>query len=626
MSAPAETMEFKTELKQLLHLITHSLYSNREIFLRELISNASDAINKIKFDSLDKEELLEGNKDWKIKIIPHKEQKTLTVSDNGIGMSREAIIDHLGTIAKSGTRAFLETVKQQEGKVRPEMIGQFGVGFYSAFMVADKVIVTSRMAGSPSSGVRWESDGQGSYSVEPFEKETRGTDVILHLKEDAQEYLNEWTLRPLVKKFSDFIEHPIVMDVDKKEGEDKTTVEEETLNSQRALWLRSKNEIKPEEYNEFYKQISNDMEDPARVIHYVAEGMNEFRVLMYIPAKKPFTYEWEEPKGIKLYIQRVLIMDSCDELLPKYLRFVRGIVDSSDLPLNISRELLQHNPLLEKIQKNVVRNVLENLEAMKNVEYDKYVTFFAEFGDYLKRGSGEDRVNREKLADLMLFTSMKTEKGKYTTFSEYVEKMPESQKEIYYLIGESREMIEHSPLLESFRDKGYDVLLLTDPIDEFAIPNLFEYKGKQIKAVDRGDLNEGDKTAPEGSEQFQNLFTELKTKIPEVGDVRLSRRLKESASCLVASDAGMTAHYERLMQRLGRLDDQESKRILELNGEHPTVMGLKQLYEKNASDPRVELFGRLLYEQAVIAEGSKIKDPNGFAKRINELMLNGLKD
>jgi molecular chaperone HtpG len=618
-----ETLEFKTELKQLLHLITHSLYSNREIFLRELLSNASDAINKIKFDSLDKEEILEGNKDWKIQLTPDKEAKTLTISDNGIGMSRDTIIDNLGTIAKSGTKAFLETVKQQEGKVRPELIGQFGVGFYSSFMVADKVTVVSRMAGSPSDGVRWESDGQGSYSLESVEKPTRGTDVILHLKEDAQEYLNEWTVRSLVKKFSDFIEHPIVMEVERKDGE-TTKREEETVNSRKAIWLRSKSEIKSEEYNEFYKQISNDYEDPARVIHYVAEGMNEFRVLMFIPAKKPFTYEWEEPKGLKLYIQRVLIMESCEQLLPPYLRFVRGVVDSADLPLNISRELLQHNPLLEKMQKNVVRNVLETLESMKNIDYDKYVTFFDEFGAFLKRGSSEDRANKEKLADLMLFQSVKTEKGKYTTFADYVEKMPPEQKEIYYLIGESREMIENSPILEGFKSKGYDVLLLTDPIDEFVIPNLHEYKGKQLKAVDRGSLDEQDKTEVPGSEEFKPLFETLKTKLPEVSDIRLSRRLTESASCLVADESGMTAHYERLMNKLGRTEVGESKRVLELNAEHPTVKGLKSLSESSPGDPRIELFGRLLYEQAVIAEGSKVKDPAGFAKRINELIAKDL--
>src|SRR5829696_7154620 len=401
---PAETLEFKTELKQLLHLITHSLYSNREIFLRELVSNASDAINKIKFDWLAHEERLEGNKDWKIRLIPNKEAGTLTVSDNGIGMNRDTIVDHLGTIAKSGTRAFLETLKQQEGAARPDLIGQFGVGFYSAFMVADRVTVVSRMAGSPADGVKWESDGQGEFTVEDVEKPTRGTDVILFLKDDAKEYLEPWALRSLVKKYSDFIEHPVVMDVEHTEG-DKTETVEEALNAQTALWLKNKSEVKPEEYEAFYQQITNDAEKPARVIHYMAEGKTEFKVLAFVPARKPFSFNWEEPKGLRLYIQRVLIMDSCDGLLPPYLRFVRGVVDSADLPLNISREMLQQNALLDRMQKNVVRNVLEALEAMKNTDYDKYVPFFDDFGAMLKEGAARDWSNRERLADLLLFQS-----------------------------------------------------------------------------------------------------------------------------------------------------------------------------------------------------------------------------
>jgi molecular chaperone HtpG len=623
MSSTVEKMEFKAELKQLLHLITHSLYSHKEIFLRELISNASDAINKIKFDSLDKEELLEGNKDWKIKLIPNKESGTLTISDNGIGMSRDTIIDNLGTIAKSGTRAFMEAARQQEGKVKPELIGQFGVGFYSAFMVADRVTVISRMPGDPKNGVKWESEGQGEYSLESVEKPTRGTDVILHLKEDSKEFIDVWQLRSLIRKFSDFIEHPIAMDIEKEDEQKNKTVEEEIINSRKAIWLRSKNEITPEEYNGFYKQISNDSEDPLRVIHYTAEGFNEFRVLMFIPAKKPFYYEWEEPKGLKLYIQRVLIMDSCEGLLPGYLRFVRGVVDSSDLPLNISREILQQNPLLEKMQKNIVRNVLENLEAVKNVDYDKYVSFFEEFGLYLKRGLGEDRNNKEKLADLMLFESTKTGKGKFTTLSDYVKSMPANQEAIYYLIGESREVIEHSPLLESYREKGQEVLLLTDPMDEFAIPSLWEYQGKKLQAVDRADAVSTPKV--EGEEQYEPLFIYLKSKIAEVSNIRLSSRLRESASCLVADTHGMTAHYERLMKRMGRSEVEEVKRVLELNGNHPVVQALKNLHAQNADDPRIEQFGRLLYEQAVIAEGSKIKDPTGFAKRLNLLMESQLK-
>jgi molecular chaperone HtpG len=609
-----EKLEFKAELKQLLHLITHSLYSHPEIFLRELISNASDAINKVKFDSLQHEEKLEGNKDWKIKITADKDAGTLTVSDNGIGMNRETVVDHLGTIAKSGTRAFLESLQQQDVKLRPDLIGQFGVGFYSAFMVADKVTVISRMAGSPADGVQWESDGQGQFTVDAVEKPARGTDVILHLKDDAKEFVEPWSIRSLVKKYSDFIEHPVVMEVEGKE---------EQLNAQTALWLRNKSEVKPEEYDAFYQQISNDTEKPARVIHYTAEGKTEFKVLAFIPAHKPFSFAYEEPKGLKLYIQRVLIMDSCEGLLPPYLRFVRGVVDSADLPLNISRELLQQNPLLERMQKNVVRNVLEALEAMKNTDYQKYVGFFEDLGVMLKEGAARDWSNREKVSDLLLFQSTKTEAGKYTTLADYTSRMPAEQKDVYYLIGESREVIESSPLLEAYKSKGWEVLLLTEPMDEFLFPSLREYKGKEFKPVDRSETDVPTEEPAPDAEKFKDFLGLLKSKLPEVSDVRLSKRLKDSASVLVADREALTAHYERLMQKLGRVEG-ETKRVLEINPNHPAVAAVKALHEKDPVDPRVESYGRLLYEQAVIAEGSKLKDPAGFARRLNELMTRAL--
>jgi molecular chaperone HtpG len=621
---PAEKLEFRTELKQLLHLITHSLYSNKEIFLRELISNAADAINKLTFDSLQHQELLEGDKDWKIKISTDRAAGTLTVSDNGVGLSRDEAVENLGTIAKSGTRAFLESLKNQEVQNRPDLIGQFGVGFYSSFMVADKVTVTSRRAGlPPDQAVRWTSDGQGEFTVETVTKAGRGTDVTLHLKEDEKDFLEPYRLRGIVKKFSDFIEHPVVMDVEKEEGNQKKVVEE-TLNSRKAIWLRSKSETTPEEYAEFYKQISGDHEPPAKVIHYTAEGTQEFRVLLFVPSKRPVELQWGDFKaGLRLYVQRVLIMDRCEELLPPYLRFVRGVVDSSDLPLNISRELLQQNPLLDKIRANVVRSVLKALEEMKTDEYEKYVAFYKELGEVLKEGAGRDWDNRQRLADLFLFESVKTPAGQYTTLGQYVEAMPAEQKDIYYLIGDSREQLEHSPYLEAFRGRGQDVLLLTDPVDEFAIPNLGEYKGKKLKAADRGEVEddkEEKKKREKASGQFQKLFDYLKGKLPEVSDVRLSGRLKESAACLVADAGAMTAHLERLIQRMGR-EEVATKRVLELNGEHPAVLALLALYEKAPDDPRVEGYGRLLYDQAVIAEGSKVKDPAALARRINELLV-----
>jgi molecular chaperone HtpG len=615
----AEKLEFRTELKQLLHIITHSLYSNKEIFLRELISNASDAINKIKFDSLQHEELLEGNKDWKIKVTLDAAAGTLTVADNGIGLSREEAVENLGTIAKSGTRAFLEGLKGKETSL-PDLIGQFGVGFYSAFMVADRVRVVSRRAGLPAEqGVRWESDGQGEFSVETVSRAERGTDVTLHLKAEEKEFLEPWRLRQVIKKFSDFIEHPVVMDVEREEEGQKKTVEE-VINARKAIWLRSKGENTPEEYNAFYRAISSDFEDPARVIQYTAEGTQEFRVLLFIPAHRPFEMQWGEFKwGPRLYVQRVLIMDHCEALLPPYLRFVKGVVDSSDLPLNISRELLQQNPLLEQMKKNITRSVLKSLEDFKAEEYDRYVSFYRELGSVLKEGPGRDRANRERIADLLLFESAKTPAGQYTTLAKYVEAMPAEQKVIHYLIGEGRDLLEHSPYLEAYRARGEDVLLMTDPVDEFLVPGLGEYKGKRLQAVD-AEAGES-AVSPEAKEKYARLLAFLKERLSEVSDVRLTGRLQESAACLVAPAGAPSAHLERLMERLGRGEIGVAKRILELNPEHAAVQALQRLYEKDAQDGRVESYARLLYDEAVLAEGSKVKDPAALARRINELVV-----
>jgi molecular chaperone HtpG len=616
-----ETLEFKAELKQLLHLITHSLYSEREIFLRELISNASDAINKVRFDALANADKLEGNTDWKITLTPDTTAGTLTISDNGVGMSRAEVVENLGTVAQSGTKAFLEAAKRA-GKAAeaPGLIGQFGVGFYSAFMVADKVTVVTRAAGSTAAdGTRWESDGAGTFTIEPCEKATRGSDVILHLKEDAKEFLEPYRLRALVRKFSDFLEFPVVMDVE-TEKDGKKERNEETLNSRKAIWLRNKSEVKPEEYAEFYKSLTHDTEPPAEVIHYAAEGKTEFKVVAFIPAQKPFSFDWEEQTaGLRLYVQRVLIMEKCEQVLPYYLRFVQGVVDSADLPLNVSRELLQQNPLLDVIQKSVVKNTLDTLAGMKNVEFDKYLTFYRGFGPVLKEGLTRDWANREKIADLLLFESANTEPGKFTTFAEYVSKMPEGQTDIYYLTGEAAEQLRKSPYLEAFRAKWQDVLLLTDPVDEFAIPGLHTYKGKQLKAADRGDTAPGDTVAGDVKDKFASVLSSLKEKVPEVADVRLSTRLTESAACLVADGAAVSAHLERLMERMGRGAGSQ-KRVLELNPINPAVEAVLQLYLKDPTDARIEGYARLLYEQAVIAEGSAVADPVAFARRVNELI------
>ena len=621
----AETLEFKAELKQLLHLITHSLYSDREIFLRELISNASDAINKVKFDSLDHDETLEGNKDWKIKITPNAEAKTLTISDNGIGMGREQVIDLLGTVAKSGTKAFVDAVKAKNDPNSPGLIGQFGVGFYSAFMVADTVTVQTRPAGTPADGIRWVSDGQGQYTIEQADKPARGTDVVLHLKDDAQDFLNPYKLRSLVKKFSDFIEHPVVMDTDEEEGEGddkKTTVVEETLNNRKAIWLRQPREVKDDEYAEFYKVLSNDDAPPAKSLHFTIEGKSEFKALLFLPSKKPFSFDWDEPKaGLRLYVQRVLIMERCEELLPLYLRIVKGVVDSADLPLTASREILQQNPHLDTIRKNVVRNVLQGLEALKNTQPEKYRAFYDDLGPILKEGLSRDWENKDKIADLLLFASVNTEAGKVKTLAEYVEAMPEGQEEIYYLAGDNAAQLRNSPYLEAYRAKGFDVLLLTDPIDEFAVPAVREYKGKKLQAADKGELkSDGDGISDESKAKFAPLFASLKSVLPDVGDIRLTKRLTTSAACLVADAGAMTAHMERLMQRFGE-DATGGKRVLELNPDNPAVEALRTLHEKSPTDPRIAAYALLLYDQAAIAEGSKVPDAAGFAKRINDLIL-----
>ncbi len=620
----SEKHAFKSELQQVLNIITHSLYSHKEIFLRELISNASDAIDKIRFNSLQNEALLEGDRDWKIRLSMDKEAGTLTVSDNGIGMDHDAIIDNLGTIAKSGTKAFLESLKAADAAAKPGLIGQFGVGFYSAFMVADTVTVVSRAAGA-AQGVKWVSDGLGEFTVEPAERAGRGTDVILHLKEDEKEFLGEHRLRAVVKQFSDFIEHPVVMDVPREGGE----ASEEPVNSRKALWLRSKVDVTEEEHNAFYQQITGDFDAPAKVIHYAAEGALEFRALLYIPKRKSWELQFAEPKvGPKLYINRVQIMDNCEALLPPYLRFVKGVVDCSDLPLNVSRETLQHNPILDRIQKSLVKNVFQALADLRTSDPETYATFFKELGPLLKEGLARDFANREQIADLLLFESTATEPGRTLTLAQYVEAMPEGQKDIFYLAGEDRAVLEHAPALEAYRRRGWDVLLLTDPIDAFVFPGIPDYKGTALKAADRNqpDLEpEEKKKADEDLGTFGPLLAALKDRITGIKDVRLTRRLTESASCLTADEDAMDPHMERLLQKLGQGGmGGPQERILELNPEHPVVKGLLDIFRKDPADPRLEAYGLLLHDQALLAEGSRLADPTAFVKRLNDLLVKGI--
>lgn len=600
-----KTMEFKTELSQLLHLITHSLYSHREIFLRELISNACDAIDKIRFAALTDTALLDGDSDWKIHLSVNKEEKTLTITDNGVGMDEDALIENLGTIAHSGTKAFLARLQEEGAKDNPDLIGQFGVGFYSSFMVAERVTVDTRMHGKEA--VKWESDGTGSFTLAEGERKTRGTSVTLYLKDEASEYLEEYSLRSLVKKFSDFLEHPIKLG-------------EETVNSRKALWLRSKSDITEEEYSEFYKSISHDFEDPAETIHFVAEGAQEFKSVLFIPNKRPMDLFQGEPKSqLHLYIQRVLISNECDELLPGYLRFIKGVVDASDLPLNVSREMLQHNPKLAKISSALVKRVLKTLKEMKNKRAEKYETFFKEFGPALKEGLVRDFANQEKLLELMLIESTSTEAGKFTTLDEYVSAMGSDQKEIYFLCGQSRELLENSPHLEAFKSKNREVLLFTDPIDEFVVPGL-SYKDKKFVAINKDEIEETEEEkakSEEAAKTFKGLLDLISEKLTDLKEVRLSKRLTESASCLVQDANGLNPQMEAMLRSMGQ-DVPESKAILEINPEHPAVKAIQALAETDKESAAE--YGQLLYDQALIAEGREIKDPAGFAKRINSLL------
>ena len=621
----AESHEFRTELKQLLDIIIHSLYSNKEIFLRELVSNACDAIDKVRFESLTHQDFIEGDDDWKIRIVPDRENNTLTVSDNGIGMTRDSIIEDLGTIARSGTQAFLERLKAADAGDRPDLIGQFGVGFYASLMVADRVTVLSRQAGDAGGGVRWETDGQGTFTVESAEKTGRGTEVILHLREEDREFLETWKIRQIIKKYSDFIEHPIVMDVEEEDEKKNKTVTETVLNSKKALWLRPRSDITEEEYKEFYRHVSHNFDDPGKTIHYTAEGTHEFTALLFLPTRRPLDIFWPEAKiGLHLYIKRVFIMDQCEKLLPTWLRFMKGVVDSSDLPLNVSREMLQQNPLLDRIRAALVKKVVSTLEELKKEAPDDYLAFYKEFGAVVKEGLNDPATDREKLADLLLFESTRTEAGKMTSLEDYVEGMAEGQEHVYYLIGEKRGLIENSPYLETFKDRGQEVLLLTDTIDEWAIPGLGEYKGKKLKPVDRGALDTAggdDEKDKEAEKKYQSLFEFLNDKIEGVKAVRLSRRLKESAACLVADEGDPGAHMERLMRQIGRSGEvPEARRILEVNPDHPAVQALQALFEASPEDDRIETYGRLLHDQAVLAEGSMVDDPQAMARRINLLL------
>jgi molecular chaperone HtpG len=629
-----ERLEFKTEIKQLLDLMIHSLYSHKEVFLRELVSNASDAIDRARYESLTNSEIMEKEALWQIRIASDTNANTLTVSDNGIGMSKEEIIEALGTIAHSGTKEFLAALQSKEVKDNPELIGQFGVGFYSSFMVADKITVVSRRAGeSKDKGVKWESTGDGSFTIEEVEKATKGTDIILHLKDEEKRYLQEWEIRGIIKKYSDFIEHPIVMEVEReKQSEiDKSqrvkTKEDETLNSRKAIWLKDKGEISEDEYNEFYKHISHDFSKPSKVIHYRAEGTSEFTALLYVPSKAPFNILYRDYKmGPTLYVKRVQIMDHCEELLSPYLRFIKGVVDSSDLPLNVSREILQNNRQVDIIKANITKKVLDTLQEMKTDEKDAYALFFREFGRILKEGMHYDFERGESIADLLLFSTTKTEEGKFRTLEEYVKDMKQDQNDIYYATATSVVEVMKSPYMEAFSKKDYEVIVLFDDIDDFLFSG-FEYKGKKLKSISKGNIELDKSTESEkekAKEEYGKLIELMKDLLKDhVKDVRLSGRLTDSACCLVADEGDPDPQMEKLLKSMGQ-EVPATKRILEINPGHSLFAAMNRIFEKNKDEPILKDFVFLLYDQALLLEGSKPKDPSAFTQAIARLMIENL--
>ncbi len=627
----AKTKKFKTEVQHLLDLMIHSLYSNKDIFLRELIANAADAIDKARFQSLTEKEVA---REWNIRLEVNKDQKYLKVIDNGIGMTADEVVDNIGTIAKSGTKAFLKAMEEQKDAANlPELIGQFGVGFYSSFMVAEKVELLTRKAGT-ANAVQWTSTGKDNYSIEEAEKEDQGTEVTVYLKEDAKAYLEDWKISEIVRKYSDFIEYPIILPTVKTNDDKTETVEDKVLNSRQAIWLKKPEDITEEEHNSFFAHLSHHGGKPLKSINLSAEGTTEFKALLYIPEKAPFNLFMPEfqKKGLQLYIRRVFITDECKDLVPDYLRFIKGVVDSSDLPLNVSREILQDNPLIVKIQKNVVRKVLSELKEMMEKEPEKYRQFFVEFGKILKEGVHTDYANQEKIKGLVMFQTMNNEPGKLVSLKEYVDAMPPSQKDIYYITGESRAVLENSPVLEFFKSKGFDVLFMTDPIDEWIMQSMTQFDKKHFKSAAKGEIDvdadskkEMEKVITEAKEKHKELVAVLQQELSDqVKEVRFTSRLTDSACCLVGDENGLSAHMERLFKAMNQ-DVPENKRILELNPKHPLIASLQNIFEADKKDARIKDYAGLLYDQALLTEGSPIPDPATFSKRVADLMVSALK-
>ena len=628
--AHKETQAFQTEVSRVLDLVIRSLYSNKEIFLRELISNASDAAEKLRFEALSNEGLYEDQSDLAIRLTVDTEKGTLTISDNGIGMNREEVVSNIGTIARSGTKAFIESMSGDKAQ-DSQLIGQFGVGFYSAFIVADHVTIETRKAGTVADeGVRWESEGADSYSIENISKETRGTDITLHLREEEKEFLDEWRLRSVINKFSDHISIPVMMlkqSMGEEEEEKEKGEEWEQVNTGTALWMRSKSDVSDEEYREFYKHIAHDFDDPLEWIHNRVEGTNEYTSLLYVPKRAPFDlWDPNQKHGVKLYVKRVFIMDEADKLMPRYLRFIKGIVDADDLPLNVSREILQHNRKIDAIRTANIKRILGLLEKMSKKE-EEYQEFWNTFGRVLKEGPAEDHDNAERIAGLLRFVTTKSEGDTQSVgLDQYLERMPEKQEKVYYITADSLSAARYSPHLEVFRKNDIEVLLLTDHVDEWLVSHLHEYKGKKLQSVAKGELDESlikeEEKIEEQEEQAKEHEGFLERIQSSLGDrskeVRVSRRLTESPACLVVEDYDMSQNLARVLKQMGQ-DAPMPTPILEINLDHPVVKKLEQTEAQEQFDD----LASVLFDQALLAEGGKLDDPAAFVHRLNSL-LSGL--
>ena len=618
-----ETMNFQTEVKQLLDLMIHSLYSNKEIFLRELISNASDAADKLRFEATTDDALFEGDSDLHVFVGFDKDAKTITISDNGIGMNHEEVIENIGTIARSGTKEFFGQLSGDEEK-DAHLIGQFGVGFYSSFLVANKVTLTTRRAGTTAEhGVRWESAGDGEFTIETVHKEQRGTEIVLHLRDEADEYLNDWKLRSVINKYADHIPFPIQMFSPAEEGKEP---EVETVNQASALWAKSKTELKEEDYNGFYKHVAHDFEDPLAHMHQRLEGQYEYTLLFYIPKSAPFDlWQAEAKHGVKLYVKRVFIMEATEDLLPRYLRFIRGVMDSSDLPLNVSREILQHSPAMTAMKKGATKRVLSWLKDMANKDEDKFAEFYEQFGNCLKEGVIEDEKNKDAIAALLRFSSTETDE-RSVSLTQYIERMKEGQDTIYYITADNLAAAKNSPHLEIFRKKGIEVLLLADRIDEWLVSHLDKFDDKELKSIAKGELDLSDigenaeeekKEHEEAVKSAEPAVKKLKDALGDkVKDVRTTDRLTASPACLVSDNFDISGNMERILKQAGQ-DVPSVQPILEINPEHDLVKRLAKMRSKD----KIADFSDILFDQAVLAEGALPEDPAGFVRKINALLV-----